>query len=119
MSYKIDKNDEAYKRYTKYIRSKEFAEVKQLVFERDNYTCVACGWNLKKDYDPNKKSMKRTLQCHHTAPGYRWLYHEKEHLEACVTLCGCCHSSIHRSPSNISWFKTPFSEKLSEESDKQ
>ena len=118
MSYKIDKKDPEYVRYTKYIRSKEFAEVKKLVFERDNYTCVACGWSIN-DYDENTKSMKRTLQCHHTGPGYRWLYREKENLSACVTLCSCCHSRVHMAPSNISWFKRPLMETLSGGNDKQ
>lgn len=111
MSYKIDKKDPEYVKYTKYIRSKEFEEVKNLVFERDNYTCVACGWSVN-DYNPEKKSMKRTLQCHHTAPGYRHLYHEKENLTACVSMCSVCHANVHRAPSNISWFKKPLEETL-------
>ncbi len=113
MSYKIKKDDPEYKKYKRYIASKDFAEVKQLVFERDNYTCQACGWSLN-DYDPNKKYLKRTLQCHHTGPGYKWLYREKENLSACISLCSCCHRSVHSSPSNIHWFKRPLEETLSE-----
>lgn len=109
--YKTDKNDPEYKRYTRYIASKEFKEIKELVFERDKYTCVACGWNIN-EYDPDKKSNKRTLQCHHK--DYSILYDEKNHLDKLSTLCSVCHRAIHAAPSNIHRFKKSLDNKLND-----
>lgn len=112
--YKTNKQDPEYKRYTKYIRSKEFEAIKNIVFERDKYTCVACGWNIS-EYDAEKKSNKRTLQCHHK--DYSVLYDEMNHLDALSTLCSVCHRAIHAAPSNIHRFKKSLDTKLN--ADKQ
>ena len=107
--YKIDKNDEEYKKYTRYIASKAFKEIKEIVFKRDNYTCCVCGWNIS-EYDPDKKSNKRTLQCHHKT--YKHLYDEMNHLEDLVCIDNVCHRAIHSAPSNINRFKKSLSERL-------
>lgn len=112
MSYKTDKSDPEYVKYTKYIASKEFKEIKDIVFERDNYSCCSCGWNIS-EYDPDKKSNKRTLQCHHKT--YKHLYDEKNHLDDLSTLCSVCHRAIHSAPSNIHRFKKSLDDKLSDE----
>ena len=109
--YKLDKKDPEYRRYTKYIASKEFKEIKEAVFKRDNYSCVACGWNID-EYDPDKKSNKRTLQCHHK--DYSVLYDEMNHLEYMSTLCSVCHRAIHAAPSNIHRFKKSLDSKLND-----
>lgn len=109
--FKTDKNEPEYKRYTKYIASKEFKHIKDLVFERDHYSCVACGWNIN-EYDPDKKSNKRTLQCHHK--DYSILYDEINHLDCMSTLCSVCHRAIHAAPSNINRFKKSLDNKLND-----
>lgn len=110
--FKINKDDPEYKKYKKYIASKDFKAVKDAVFARDNYACCACGWHLS-EYDAEKKSNKRTLQCHHKE--YRHLYDEMNHLEDLVTMCSVCHRAIHAAPSNIHRFKKSLDERLNEE----
>lgn len=109
--FKTDKKDPEYVKYTKYIASKDFKKIKDLVFERDHYSCVACGWSLD-EYDENKKSMKRTLQCHHK--DYSILYDEINHLDCMSTLCSVCHRAIHAAPSNIHRFKKSLDNKLND-----
>lgn len=90
-----------YKAYQKYIRSKEFQAIATQVFARDGNKCACCGWSPD-DYDPEKKSTKRSLSCHHRT--YEHLYNEPEHMGDLVTLCNVCHLAIHRAPSNFSRF---------------
>lgn len=93
-----------YLQYKRYIASKEFDDVRNAVFTRDNNSCTACGWNIS-EYNPDKKSLKRTLHCHHKT--YVHLYDEMNHLDDLTTLCNVCHLAIHRAPSNFSRFKKP------------
>lgn len=111
MSSKTNKDDPEYKRYTKYIASKEFKAIKEIILERDNYTCCMCSWNIS-EYDPEKKSNKRTLQCHHRT--YKHLYDEMNHLEDLITCCSVCHRAIHAAPSNIHRFKKSLDTKLND-----
>lgn len=99
---KRKQKSEAYLKYQRYIRSDEFDKVRQAVFERDNYQCQFCNWTPD-DYNPDVKSSKRTLSCHHKT--YDNLYNELEHLNDCITICSCCHRAAHSSPSNYSRFK--------------
>ena len=112
MSYKVNKNDPEYKKYTKYISSKEFKAIKEAVFERDGHQCCMCGWHIS-EYDTEKKSNKRTLQCHHKT--YAHLYDEWNHLEDLVTACSVCHRACHSAPSNIHRFKKSLNDRLSDE----
>lgn len=111
MSYKTDKNDPEYKRYTRYIASKEFKEIKNIVLERYKYTCACCSWHIS-EYDPDKKSNKRTLQVHHRT--YEHLYDEKNHLEDLIVICSVCHRAIHAAPSNIHRFQKSLDTKLND-----
>lgn len=99
---KKKQKSEEYLKYQRYIKSEEFDLVRKKVFERDNYQCQFCNWTPD-DYNPDVKSSKRTLTCHHRT--YEHLYNELEHLEDCITLCHICHHSLHKSPSNFSRFK--------------
>lgn len=84
---------EKYKVYQKYIKSKEFKEIKQLVLERDGYKCKVCS----------ATNEERTLVCHHNS--YLNLYNERDHLEDLITLCSTDHYAIHSKPMNYKRFK--------------
>jgi hypothetical protein len=64
--------------YQKYLASEEFAEIRQAVFQRDNYKCAVCG----KPHD---------LEPHHLT--YIHLYNED--LRDLITLCSSCHKAYH------------------------
>lgn len=74
-----------------YIKTPEFEEVKQAVFERDGRKCVCC-------------QRTESLVCHHTS--YRHLgRHDQSEIDDCVTLCIHCHAmGVHKNPANIHWF---------------
>ena len=57
-------------------------ELRQLVFERDNWTCVKC------------KSTEN-LHCHHIE-GIRWEPIESADMDKCITICKYCHTNIHK-----------------------
>lgn len=90
---KKDQKSKEYLEYQRYIRSREFKEIRKLVLERDNYECQICK------ADGNK----RRLTVHHKT--YDHLFNEKEHLDDLITLCNVCHSAIHKSISNKELFK--------------
>ena len=113
-----------YRAFTPVIRSNDGSRQQRLktlivsgrrqniVFERDGYSCCACGWNID-EYDAEKKSNKRTLQCHHK--DYSVLYDEMNHLDKLVTMCSVCHRAIHAAPSNIHRFKKSLDVKLNDD----
>lgn len=57
-------------------------ELRQLVFERDNYTCQKCGSN-------------KSLHCHHIE-GIRWEPLESADIDKCITYCKTCHKEVHK-----------------------
>lgn len=66
-------------KYQKYLKSKKWNDIKQLVFKRDKYTCQGCLTETK------------NLQAHH-------LIYDRIYNEMCfdlITLCRKCHCNIH------------------------
>jgi len=57
-------------------------ELRQMVFERDNWSCQRCGSNKR-------------LQCHHFE-GILYNPIESADMDACITLCKKCHKEAHR-----------------------
>lgn len=64
-------------------------ELRQLVFERDNWTCQKC--NL------HKNKLKVGLHCHHIK-GIRWEPIESADKDKCITYCKNCHEETHQIP---------------------
>lgn len=78
------------KRYPKGFKKNSSREVqpelRQLVFERDNYTCQKC----KKHQD----GLNVSLHCHHVE-GIKWNPLESADIDQCLTVCKVCHKKIH------------------------
>jgi len=81
------------KKYPKGFKPATSREVnphlRQLVLERDNYTCQKCG--------KTQKELNTGLHCHHIIP------HVNSPLETndpdnCITLCKDCHKLVHKTP---------------------
>jgi len=62
-------------------------ELRQLVFKRDNYTCLKC----KKHQD----DLDVPLHCHHIE-GILWNPLESADIDQCMTVCKDCHKEIHK-----------------------
>ena len=59
-------------------------ELRQMVLERDNYTCQ----------NPECKATE-SLHCHHKE-GIRWEPLESADIDMCITYCKDCHKSVHQ-----------------------
>ena len=64
-------------------------ELRQMVFERDNYTCQRCG--------KHQSELIVGLHCHHIE-GIRWNPIESSDMDQCLTECQTCHKLIHQQP---------------------
>lgn len=64
-------------------------ELRQMVFERDNYTCQKC--------DTHRDSLEVGIHCHHKE-GILWEPLQSADIDMCVTLCEDCHKEVHRIP---------------------
>jgi hypothetical protein len=59
-------------------------ELRQMVFKRDNHTCLKCG-------------STESLHCHHIE-GINYEPLESADIDSCVTVCKKCHREIHKQP---------------------
>jgi len=57
-------------------------ELRQIVFERDNWTCQKCR-------------STESLHCHHIE-GIRWEPLESADIDKCITYCKSCHGDVHK-----------------------
>ena len=62
-------------------------ELRQIVFERDEYTCIKCG-KYQDDLDV-------PLHCHHIE-GIVQNPIMSADIDMCVTVCKICHDEIHQ-----------------------
>jgi len=67
---------------TKNLSREVQPELRQMVFERDEWTCIKCG-------------AIKSLQCHHIE-GIQWNPIESADIDICVTFCVKCHSEAHK-----------------------
>ena len=61
-------------------------QLRQMCFERDNYTCQKCG--------KTQNELKIGLNCHHFT-GVEINPIESADIDNCITLCKECHKEIH------------------------
>lgn len=91
---KTKQRNEEYNKYRNYLRSKQFKEVKKIVWERDNGECQFCA---------RKQSDGVTLSVHHKC--YRNLYKGGEEEAAdCILICSREHKALHSMKCNYQWF---------------
>lgn len=90
--------DPVYSAYQKYIKSKEFKELRDKVLERDNYKCRVCGRSQEEIV-----GTKYSLQAHHSNYEHLGKCNEEEMADL-ITLCCVCHKAIHSAPSNLRRF---------------
>lgn len=76
---KITKTDK--QKYIDYLKSSKWKAIRQVVAERDNFTCQRCGQSVK-DY----------FEIHHK--NYKHIFHEEDDLTCLVCLCKGCHEAI-------------------------
>lgn len=76
---KITKADK--QKYADYLKSSKWKAIRQVVAERDKFTCQRC-----------KKSVKDYFEIHHR--NYKHIFHEEEDLSCLVCLCKSCHEAI-------------------------
>jgi len=62
-------------------------QLRQMVFERDNYICQRCGWH-KNDLDVG-------LHCHHILPLNEDPIQSAD-IDTCITYCETCHKWVHQ-----------------------
>lgn len=79
-NYNPDKSEEEREIKRDYT---EYYQWRQKVYERDNYTCICCG------YDKGNK-----LNAHHLN-GYNWDKEHRTDVNNGVTLCKDCHNLFH------------------------
>ena len=65
------------------------AELRQMCFERDDFTCQKCG--------KTQNELDVGLHCHHIE-GIRWEPLESADLDMVITLCKNCHKEVHKQP---------------------
>ena len=70
----------------KHVTSREVSTyLRQMVLERDNWTCQICG----------KTSKEAQLHCHHMDPATQNPMFQNV-MDSCITLCKDCHKVVHR-----------------------
>lgn len=108
---KAKQRNEEYIKYRNYLRSKQFKDVKKIVWERDGGECQFCG---------RKPSDGVTLSVHHKT--YRNLYKGGlDEANDCILICTREHKLLHSMKCNYKWFSKdhPRNRKDSQDADFQ
>ena len=72
--------------YLQYLQSEKWGEIAKKRMEIDKYRCACCG---------SAGTMANKLEVHHLS--YSHLGQEENRVyEDLVTLCHCCHKSVHK-----------------------
>jgi len=80
-SYKNNSYDSKFwKKYYKYLQSKEWKALRKEVFIRDGYKCLLCG--------------DKANHCHHLSYG-SYIKHGNSKRIECASLCKKCHNEVH------------------------
>ena len=85
---------ERQREYTKYLRSKQFKEVKDIVYQRQGGICPICGELIDADHPGS---------CHHRDYKYAGMGGEIE-ASHCVYIHNVEHLSIHRNKKSYSTY---------------
>lgn len=94
---------EAYLKYQKYLKSKQWKEIRDKVLERDEFRCRCCARDIIHD----DAVLTVHHSCYKTPDGNDILYHELEgdNLKYLITLCRQCHNfGIHKVSANFKRF---------------
>jgi len=81
VKYSAEENNT--KRYSREVQP----ELRQMVFERDNYSCQKC--------EKHQDDLNCGLHCHHYE-GIEINPIESADIDNCITLCKFCHKGIHK-----------------------
>lgn len=91
---KAKQRNEEYLKYQRYLRSKQFKEVKKIVESRDGGKCQFCG---------RSRSDGVTLSVHHRC--YQHLFQGGEaEANDCILICSREHKLLHSMKCNYQWF---------------
>lgn len=81
-------NQQLYPKDHKPATSREVQpELRQLVFERDNYICQKCN--------THRDNLEVGIHCHHKE-GILWEPLQSADMDICITLCEDCHKEVHK-----------------------
>lgn len=73
-------------------RGDDWNQIRQRIYERDNYTCQECGEKCISKDRATPSNSHLIIQCHHITPYETPNDNVDENL---ITLCVSCHASIH------------------------
>lgn len=79
------------KKYTEYLKSDKWKQIAKQRMSIDKYECQMCK---------SIGTANNPLEVHHLS--YTHLYHEETRIyEDLLTLCHCCHKSIHKAMERV------------------
>ena len=92
-SRQFDSFDEGFLREIMVEQAYRNPQFAQAVKERDNYTCVVCGFNFSATYGNRGRGF---AECHHLLPFSVLRGRRISTLDEAITVCSNCHRMLHR-----------------------
>jgi len=74
------------------FRGSHWEQWRQAAYNRDNFTCQACGEGCVSRKDMTEDTAHLLIQCHHITP---YKSPDDNRLDNLVTLCARCHAAAH------------------------